>query len=72
MSKADEIFEKINFFKNFENEEFAEYQYKNNPFKTILFIKDCKRIKLNRIELIGKKILQAINEKCKELDWKED
>ena len=69
MNRADKIFEKINFHKNFENDEFAEFQYKENPFKTILFIKDCKKIKLNSIEQIGLKRLQAINKKCEELRW---
>lgn len=66
---ADEMFEKINFYKIFENEKFAKYEHKNNPFKTILFIKNCKRIELNEVEKIGLKRLSAINEKVKELGW---
>lgn len=69
MSEADKLFEEIEFTKIIDNEEFVEYEHIRNPFKIITFIKDCKRINIDRIKYLGKKRLQAINEKCKELGW---
>ena len=69
MSEADKMFEEIEFVKIIDNEEFVEYEHIRNPFKIITFIKDCKRINIDRIKYLGKKRLQAINKKCKELGW---
>lgn len=66
---ADEMFEELDFVKTIDSEEFIEYENKNNPFKTITFIKDCKRINMDRIKYLGKRRLQAINKKCRELGW---
>ena len=66
---ADEMFEELGFIKTIDSEEFIEYEHKNNPFKTITFIKDCKRINIDRIKYLGKRRLQAINKKVKELGW---
>ena len=69
MSKADEMFEELGFIKTIDSEDFIEYERKDNPFKTITFLKDCKRINIDRIKYLGKRRLQAINEKVKELRW---
>lgn len=66
---ADEMFEELDFIKMIDSEEFIEYEHKNNPFKTITCIKDCKRINIDRIKYLGKRRLQAINKKVKELGW---
>ena len=66
---ADEMFEELDFIKTIDSEEFIEYEHKNNPFKTITFIKDCKRINIDRIKYLEKRKLQAINKKVKELGW---
>lgn len=66
---ADEMFEELGFIKTIDSEEFIEYEHKNNPFKTITFIKDCKRINIDRIKYLGKRRLQATNKKVKELGW---
>lgn len=69
MSEADKMFEEIEFDKTIDNKEFVEYEHIRNPFKTITFIKNCKRVNIDRIKYLGKKRLQAINKKCKELGW---
>ena len=66
---ADKMFEELDFIKTIDSEEFIEYEHKNNPFKTITFIKDCKRINIDRIKYLEKRKLQAINKKVKELGW---
>ena len=66
---ADEMFEELDFIKTIDSEEFIEYEHKNNPFKTITFIKDCKRINIDRIKYLGKRRLQTINKKVEKLGW---
>ena len=69
---ADEMFEELDFIKTIDSEEFIEYEHKNNPFKTITFIKDCKRINIDRIKYLEKRKLQAINKKVEELGWSDE
>ena len=69
---ADEMFKELGFIKTIDSKDCIEYEHKDNPFKTILFIKDCKRINIDRIKYLGKRRLQAINKKVKELGWSDE
>lgn len=45
------------------------YTHERNPFKTLCFLTDKQEIKINNVNLLTKRRLQAINEKVKELGW---
>ena len=70
MSKADEMFEKLGYIKKEtswkeENKKhFVEY---NSNDTQIQFSIDTKHVLITNI--LNMKELQAINEKCKELNW---
>jgi len=73
MSKADEMFEKLGYEKtrdgvdcwcNYENKIHKIYFEKNEH---AIFFEDKK----DKLVLINKEVLQAINEKVKELGWNE-
>lgn len=78
MSKADEMFEKLGYKKIYEDEYEIKYVYKSRELRDcfefiLLFTKLSKLIfhKDENCKSIGIELalLQAINEKCKELGW---
>ena len=81
MSKADEMFEELEFEKKLDTDTDILYRYKKRLMgdiciHNILFSKVSKLIFSYSIDIdetcgIGMKELQAINEKCKELGWLE-
>lgn len=73
MSKADEMFEKLGYEKICEEHKIT---YKNGAKTFDFFYASIKRISVYETDteyagLITPKELQAINEKCKELEWLE-
>lgn len=81
MSKADEMFEELDFKKTVDSETELKYEYQDKILgdvfiHTFLFAKKAKMIYsyrdcINNHQSMGFSIqeLQAINEKCKELGW---
>lgn len=66
-SKADEMFEKANCRKNYEDKYMANYE---TFYRTIInFDKDKKTVRIWDDAELDIQELQAINEKCKELGW---
>ena len=79
-SKADEMFEKLGYKKLYENEYEIKYIYENTELGDnftfiVLFSKKAKiiwhRDTVENAIGIDIKLLQAINEKVKELGWEE-
>ena len=66
---ADEMFEELGYSKIYDNEDILELYDKKNFNKKIVFYKNWKEVaKLYTFE-ISMQELQAINKKCKELNW---
>lgn len=65
---ADEMFEELGYEKEDEKGNIL-YRHKRTPFKTFTFLTDKKEVKLNSINFLTLKRLQAINKKCQELGW---
>jgi len=68
MSKADAMFEKLGTYKT-ENESFISYRGKINSSVGYLFNKKEQTITLEKFNTLAVYDLQAINQKCKELNW---
>lgn len=75
MSKADEMFKKLGYEKDIEVH-YGLIRYNKNDESFIRFIMDDKCVETNIILdnqiyvlNVNMQLLQAINEKCKELDW---
>lgn len=76
MSKADEMFKKMEYKKKYENDRKIEYSYAKEIMGdwfeiSIIFAKKSKLILLEGQRGFCMQELQAINEKCKELGWNE-
>ena len=75
MSKADKMFEKLGYTKDeepldFFGEKIPYINYKDNySYKTVHFNLKRKQINIGCVNEDYVKLLQAINEKCKELGW---
>ena len=75
MSKADEMFEELGYIKDIESD-FGLIRYNKNNSNYIRFVIEEKTVDMNKIidnEIyplsIDMKLLCAINEKVKELQW---
>lgn len=68
MSKSDEMFEELGYEKEDKNGNII-YTHKRNSFKTFTFLIDKQEIELNNVNLLTKKRLQAIYQKCREWGW---
>lgn len=70
MSKADEMFEKLGYKKNEHNYAITGkvISYESDDLSPIDFVFQSEEIKIWHIT-INIELLQAINEKCKELRW---
>ena len=70
MSKADKMYEELEYEKE---EKYREIEYKNVDDKIITFDLEKKNVTCNNFysgyESINMQELQAINQKCKELEW---
>lgn len=66
-SKADKMFEELNCRKNFEDKYRANYEIFSGTI--INFDKEEKTVRIWDNATIDMQVLQAINEKCKELGW---
>ena len=78
MSKADEMFKELGYVKVYEDELEIKYVYKSSElgddFEFILLFTKISKLIFHKDENcrtigIELKLLQAINEKCKELQW---
>ena len=82
MSKADEMFEELNYVKDEEENDYIRYRkiLYNDEFKDIVFDLEHNLLNISTentlnyqtiTTVLNMQELQAINEKIKELDWNE-
>lgn len=72
MSEADKMFEELGYYKDFDNITHEYRKEEDEDFFEIDFWLDDKEVSKNsycEIGYITMQELQAINQKCKELEW---